>query len=180
MKASTFLRSFVSPSFPGQRQWLSKFSHIGLFFLFVVTQLLSHVRFFATLWTAAHQAPLSSLSLLRFMSIVLVMASNCHPLQPHSLFAQHQGLFHWVSSLHQVAIVLELQHQRKDQVFCRPFKSPGSHFKPVAVGWGWKNGHSPMYLLFLYDQERSSTIRTSDSYLEGKVFIAHLGSSKSK
>ena len=38
-----------------------------------------------------------------------------HPLLPSSPFAfslsQHQGLFQWVSSLHQVAKVLELQHQ---------------------------------------------------------------------
>ena len=49
-------------------------------------QLLSHVRFFVTPWTAAHQASLSitnSQSLLKFMSIESVMPSNlilCHPL----------------------------------------------------------------------------------------------------
>ena len=50
-------------------------------------QLLSHVRLFATPWTAAHQASLSiinSWSLLKLMSIKLVMPSNhlilCHPL----------------------------------------------------------------------------------------------------
>ena len=50
-------------------------------------QLLSHVRFFATPWTAAHQASLSitnSQSLLKLMSIETVMPSNhlilCHPL----------------------------------------------------------------------------------------------------
>ena len=50
-------------------------------------QLLSHVRLFATSWTAARQASLSitnSWSLLRLMSIELVMPSNhlilCHPL----------------------------------------------------------------------------------------------------
>ena len=44
-----------------------------------VVQLLSCVRLFATPWTAAHQAPLSSAisqSLLKFMSIELVMPSN--------------------------------------------------------------------------------------------------------
>ena len=37
-----------------------------------------------------------------------------HPLLPSSLtlnLSQHQGLFQWVGSLHQVAKVLELQHQ---------------------------------------------------------------------
>ena len=48
---------------------------------------LSHVRFFATPWTAVYQAPLSftlSQSLLKFMSIESMMLSNhlifCHPL----------------------------------------------------------------------------------------------------
>ena len=42
-------------------------------------QLLCHVRLFVTLWTAAHQASLSitnSRSLLKLMSIMLVMPSN--------------------------------------------------------------------------------------------------------
>ena len=50
-------------------------------------KLLSHVQLFATPWTAAHQASLSitnSQSLLKFMSMELVMPSNhlilCHPL----------------------------------------------------------------------------------------------------
>ena len=45
----------------------------------VVVQSLSHVRFFATPWTAACQASLSistSRSLLKLMSIDLVMPSN--------------------------------------------------------------------------------------------------------
>ena len=45
-----------------------------------LVQLLSHVRVLATPWTAAHQASLSitnSWSLLKLMSIELVMPSNC-------------------------------------------------------------------------------------------------------
>ena len=56
-------------------------------FPFVAVQLLSHVRPFSTLWTAARQASLSitnSWSLLRLMSIESVMPSNrlilCRPL----------------------------------------------------------------------------------------------------
>ena len=52
----------------------------------LVVQSLSHVHLFATPWTAARQASLSSTilrSLLKFMSIVVVMLSNhvilCHP-----------------------------------------------------------------------------------------------------
>ena len=55
--------------------------------LYLVVQLLNHVRLFTTPWTVACQAPLSfttSQSLLRFMSIELVMLSNhlilCYPL----------------------------------------------------------------------------------------------------
>ena len=56
-------------------------------------QSLSHVRLFATLWTAARQASLSitnSRSLPKLMSIKLVMPSNylilCHPLLLPSIF----------------------------------------------------------------------------------------------
>ena len=44
-----------------------------------------------------------------------------HPLSSPSLSAfslsQHQGLFQWVSSLHQVAKILELQHQSFQWIF---------------------------------------------------------------
>ena len=56
-------------------------------------QLLSHVRLFATSWTAARQASLSitnSRSLLKLMSIESVMPSShlilCRPLLPPSIF----------------------------------------------------------------------------------------------
>ena len=57
-------------------------------------QLLSHVRLFATPWTAAHQASLSitnSQSLLKLMSIELVLPSNhlilcCPLLLPPTIF----------------------------------------------------------------------------------------------
>ena len=58
-----------------------------VFITFSLVQLFSHVRLFATPWTAAHQASLSitnSQSLLKLMSIELVMPSNhlilCRPL----------------------------------------------------------------------------------------------------
>ena len=59
----------------------------------VSAQLLSCVRLFAKPWTAAYQASLSitnTWSLLRFMSVKLVMPSNhlilCHPLLLPSVF----------------------------------------------------------------------------------------------
>ena len=70
-------------------------------------------------WTAAWQAFLSftiSLSLLKVISVELVMSSNhlilCCPPFPLTLtLSQNQGLFQWDSSSHQEAKVLELQLQ---------------------------------------------------------------------
>ena len=84
-------------------------------------QSLSCVRLFATPWIAAHHASLSitnSWSLPKLMSIESVMPSShlilCRPLlllPPNP--SQHQSLFQWVNSSHEVAKVLEfqLQHQ---------------------------------------------------------------------
>ena len=76
-------------------------------------QLLSRVQLFAIPWTAARQASLSitnSQSLLKLMSIESVMPSNhlilSSPSPPAFNLSQHQGLFKWVSSLHQVANVM--------------------------------------------------------------------------
>ena len=89
-------------------------------------QSLSCARLFATPWTAAHQAPLSitnSRSLLKFMSIESVTPSNhvilSSPSPPAFNLSQHQGLFQWVSSLHQVAkgLELQLQHQSFQWIF---------------------------------------------------------------
>ena len=64
----------------------------------VVVQALSSVRLFATPWTAAHQASLSftiSQSLLKFMSVEIVMPSNrlvlCRPLLVPSIFPSIRG-----------------------------------------------------------------------------------------
>ena len=81
--------------------------------LFVVVQLPSCIPLLETPWTAAHQASLSTVSwsLLKFMSTEwwchLTISSSAAPFS----LSQHQGLFQWVGSLHQVAKILELQHQ---------------------------------------------------------------------
>ena len=80
-------------------------------------QSLSSVRLYVTPWTAACQVSLSSTnsqSLLKLMSIKSVIPLQLpHPLlspsPPAFNLSEHQGLFKWVSSSHQVAIVLELQ-----------------------------------------------------------------------
>ena len=87
---------------------------------FTSVQLLSCVRLFATPWITARQASLSitnSWSLLKLLCIESVMPwshlilSSPSPLDPSPF--QHQGLFQWVNSSHEVAKVLEfqLQHQ---------------------------------------------------------------------
>ena len=97
---------------------------------FSSVQSLSHVRLFATPWIAACQASLSitnSQSPPKPMSTESVMPSNhltsvnlCPTIQPLSSpsppalnLSQHQGLFKWVSSSHQVTKVLELQLQHQ-------------------------------------------------------------------
>ena len=46
----------------------------------------------------------------------------CHPFLPAGFnLSQHQGLFHWVSSSHQVAKVLEFQHQSFQWIFRTDF-----------------------------------------------------------
>ena len=88
-------------------------------------QSLSHVWLLVISWTAAHQAFLSitnSQSLLRLLSIGMSLQWVGNAIQPsHPLsssspafnLSQHQGLFQWVNSSHEVAKVLEfqLQHQ---------------------------------------------------------------------
>ena len=96
--------------------------HFGLFpsVQFSSLQSLSRVRLFATPWTAVRQASLSinnSWSLPKLTFIESVMPSShlilSFPSPPTPNPSQHQGLFQWVSSSHQVAKVLEfqLQHQ---------------------------------------------------------------------
>ena len=90
---------------------------------FVVVQLLSHVWLFVTPWTAAHQAPLSSISwsLVNPMSIELMMSSNhlilCHPLLILPSIFPSMSLFQWIRSLHQLAKILELLQQSFPRVF---------------------------------------------------------------
>ena len=84
---------------------------------FIVVWSHSHVRLFATPWTAALQASLSftnSWSLLKphihWVSDA-IQPSNLlsSPSPPAFNLSQHEGLFQWVVSSYQVAKVLELQ-----------------------------------------------------------------------
>ena len=106
----------------GPETWAFPFACVQ----FSSVQSLSHARFFVTPWSAALQASLSitnSWSLLKLMPIESVMPSNhlilLFPSPPTFNLSQNQGLFQWVSSLHQVAKVLELQleHQSFQWLF---------------------------------------------------------------
>ena len=107
---------FVTP-------WIAAFQ---IFLCFTVPQFssvrsLSHVWLFATPWTLACQASLSitnSQSLLRLnVHCIGDAIQPSHPLSspspPAFNLSQHQGLFKWVRSSHQVAKVLEFQLQRQ-------------------------------------------------------------------
>ena len=83
-------------------------------------ELLSSVWLFATPWVAERQASLSITSSQSLLSHVRCVSDAIQPSYPLSSpsspafnLSQHQGLFKWVSSSHQVAKVLEfqLQHQ---------------------------------------------------------------------
>ena len=88
----------------------------GRILQFSSVQLLSHFRLFATPWIAACQASLpitNSRSSPRLIHQVGDAIQPSHPLSSPSPPApnpsQYKGLFKWVSSLHQVAKVLEFQ-----------------------------------------------------------------------
>ena len=87
---------------------------------FSSVQSLSHVQLFATPYISARQASLSitnSRSSLKLTSVESVMPS---PSLPAFSLSQHQSLFQWVSSLHQVAKVLKLQHFSCQWIFWFP------------------------------------------------------------
>ena len=73
----------------------------------------SSVSLFATPWTATFKSSLSisnTQSLLKFISDTIQLP---HPFPPAFNLPQHQRLFQWVISSHQVDIVLELQFQHQ-------------------------------------------------------------------
>ena len=102
-------------------------------------QLVSRVRLFVTPWTAAPQASLSitnSRSSPKPMSGDAIQPSPplLSPSPPALNLSQHQGLFKWVRSLHQVAKVLELQlqHQFFQWIFRTNFLQDGLVGSPCS------------------------------------------------
>ena len=96
---------------------------------FSSVQSLSHVRLFATTWITARQASLSitnSQSLLNahWVGDAIEPSHSLLSLSPPTFnLSQHQGLFKWVSTLNQVAKVLEfqLQYQSFQRIFRTDF-----------------------------------------------------------
>ena len=109
-RETTHLVAFLGISFKGYLKMCGVFrttfqSNVGYF---SVVQSLNRVWLFGTLWTAGHQAPLSSTiswSLLRFMSLELVMLSNhlffCCPFPFCLQFSPASGSFpmRWLFAL---------------------------------------------------------------------------------
>ena len=134
----------------------------------------SGIRLFVTPWTAAHQASLSITSYrswLKLMSIESVMPSNhlIHPLSspfpPVFNLSQHQGLFKWVSSSHQMAKVLEtqLQHQSFQWIFRIDFLEDGLVGSPCSPRDSQESPLTPQFkgikssaLSFLYSPTLTS------------------------
>ena len=89
-------------------------------------QSLSLVWLFVTPWTAACQAALFIANQLPELAQIHVhwvggAIQPSHPLlsssPPAFNLSDHEGLFQWLSSLHQVAKILELQHQSFQWIF---------------------------------------------------------------
>ena len=133
---------------------------------FSSVQSLSHVWVFVSPWTAAHQASLSitnSWSLLKLMSIESVMPSNhlilCRSLLlPPSIFPSIRVFFQWVSSLHQVAKVLELQLQSFQWIFRTDFLQDRLVRSPFSPTNSQESSPTPQFksihfstVSFLYD-----------------------------
>ena len=86
---------------------------------FVSVQLLSRVWLFATPWITAHQASLSITNSQSSLKLTVYWVGDAiqpsHPLSspspPTPNPSQHQSLFQWVNSSHEVAKVLDFQLQ---------------------------------------------------------------------
>ena len=113
--------NLVIRSFQNQRKFYplhSTLSSLPNSYVVAVVHSLNHVQLFVTPWISARQASLSitnSWSSPKLMSIELVMPSShlilLSPCPAALSPSQHQGLFQWVNSSHEVAKVLELQLQ---------------------------------------------------------------------
>ena len=121
-----WLVNFIAPSCPHASKMQPNVARYTSLSSVQFFQSLSCVRLFVTPWTAACQASLfiiKSRSLLKLIHWIGDAIQSTYPLlspsPPVFNLSQHQGLFQWVSSSHQVAKILEfqLQHQSFQWIF---------------------------------------------------------------
>ena len=95
---------------------MRSFSSVSHYWLLIAIHSLSPVWLFSTPWTAARQASLSFTIFPELAQTHVYWVSDAiqpsyslsHPCPPALNLSQHQGLFQWVSSSHQVPKVLEV------------------------------------------------------------------------
>ena len=103
--------------------WKGSLVSLYYVYTFVVVQSLSRVRFFVTPWIAARQASLSftisrSFAQTHWVSDAIQPSHLLLPPSPPALnLSQHQDLFQCASSSHQMAKVLQFQHQSFSWIF---------------------------------------------------------------
>ena len=99
--------------------------------------------------TQASLSITNSQSLLKLMSIKSVMPSNylSSPSPPTLNLSQHWGLFQWVSSLHQIAKVLEhqVQHQSFQWIFRTDFLQDWLVWSPWSARDSRESSPTPQF-----------------------------------
>ena len=148
---------------------------------FSSVQSVSRVQISASPWTAAHQA--SHHQPLEFTQTHVHRVGDAiqpsHPLSfpypPALNLSQHQGLFQWINSSHQVAKVLEfqLQHQSFQWIFKTDFLSDGLFWCPCSPRDSQESSPTPQFisinssaLSFLY----SPTLTSIHDYWKNHSF----------
>ena len=143
-------------------------------------QLLSRVWLFATPWIAARQASLSitnsrSSAKLRLIESVMPSSHLYHlpspsPLAPNA--SQHQGLFQWLNSSHEVAKVLELQHQSFQWTFRTDFLYDGLVGSPCSPRDSQESSPTPQFKASILQHSAFFTVQLSYPYLTTGKTIA--------
>ena len=136
-------------------------------------QLLSRVWLFPTPWTAGmsgctvhHQLPeLAQTHVHQVGDAIQPFHPLSSPSPPAFNLSQHQGLFQWVSSLHQVAKILEFQfqHQSFQWIFRTDLLQNGLDGSPRSPRDSQESSPTPQFksissstLSFLYGPTRTS------------------------
>ena len=115
--------------------------------MFSSVHLLSHVWLFVTPWTAACQASLSICNSHSFGNAIQPSLPLSSPSHPAFKLSQHQGLFQWVCSSHQVAKVLEfqLQYQSFQWIFRTDFLQDWVVWSPCSLRNSQKSSLTPQF-----------------------------------